>query len=92
MPLGVGKSDANMMRTAWELSSGLLSFIVALGLGWWFGGLLDRWLSTSPWLTVLFVAFGFAAGALNVQRALSRAMRAADRKSIPAERPPSGRG
>ena len=43
---GFKKSDANMMRTAWELSAGLLSFIVAIGIGYWFGGLLDRSLGT----------------------------------------------
>ena len=35
------KSDANMVRTAWELSTGLLSFVVALGIGWWVGQWLD---------------------------------------------------
>ena len=28
---GFNKSDANNMRTAWELSAGMLSFVVALG-------------------------------------------------------------
>lgn len=69
------KSDANMMRTAWELSAGLLSFVVALGLGYWFGRTLDGWLGTSPWLTALFVALGFAAGVLNVYRTLTQALR-----------------
>ena len=36
------KSDANMVRTAWELSAGLLSFVVAIGIGWWFGTVLDQ--------------------------------------------------
>ena len=70
------KSDANMMRTAWELSAGMLSFVIAAGIGWWFGGVLDRWLGTSPWLTALFLVFGLVAGGLNVYRAVFRAMRA----------------
>ncbi len=74
MPLGFNKSDASMMRTALELSSGLLSFVVATALGGWFGHLLDRWLGTSPWLTVLFLIFGLAAGVLNVYRTVARAM------------------
>jgi F0F1-type ATP synthase assembly protein I len=69
------KSDANMVRTAWELSAGLLSFIVAIGIGYWFGGLLDARLGTSPWLTATFLCFGFVAGALNVYRTVSRAVR-----------------
>ena len=28
--MGFNKSDANMVRTAWELSAGLLSFVVAV--------------------------------------------------------------
>ena len=66
------KSDANMLRTAYELSAGLLSFVVALGLGWWVGQWLDARMGTGPWLTILFVAFGFAAGVLNVYRTISR--------------------
>jgi ATP synthase protein I len=63
-----------MIRTAWELSAGMLSFVVAIALGWWFGHLLDRWLGTGPWLTVIFVVFGLAAGVLNVYRTVARAI------------------
>jgi ATP synthase protein I len=69
------KSDANMMRTAWELSAGLLSFIVALGLGYWAGRMLDGWFGTAPWLVRIFVALGFIAGVLNVSRTVSQALR-----------------
>ena len=69
------RSDAGMVRTAWELSAGLLSFIVALGLGYWVGLTLDEWLGTSPWLLTVFVGFGFVAGVLNVYRAVSTALR-----------------
>jgi len=64
-----------MMRTAWELSASLLSFIVAIGIGYWFGGLLDAWMGTSPWLKAIFLGFGFVAGVLNVYRTVSRAVR-----------------
>jgi len=72
MSPGFNKSDATMLRTAYELSAGLLSFVIALGLGWWAGQWLDRRIGTSPWLTVIFVAIGFAAGVLNVYRTLAR--------------------
>jgi len=75
------KSDANMVRTAWELSAGLLSVVVALGLGWWVGQWLDRQLGTAPWLTILFVLFGLAAGVLNVYRTMSRVSGAGAPKS-----------
>jgi F0F1-type ATP synthase assembly protein I len=72
--MAFNKSDANMLRTAWELSAGMLSFVVALGLGYWFGRTLDRWCGTAPWLTRIFVAFGFVAGVLNVYRTMTRAL------------------
>ena len=75
MPLGFRKSDANMMRTAWELSAGLFSLIVAIAIGWWFGRVLDRWLGTAPWLMDLFLVFGLVAGVLNIYRTVSSAMR-----------------
>jgi F0F1-type ATP synthase assembly protein I len=50
------KSDATMLRTAYELSAGMLSFIVAIALGWWFGRTLDRWLGTGRWMTAVFLA------------------------------------
>lgn len=69
------KSDANMLRTAWELSAGMLSFAVAIFIGLWFGSVLDAWLGTTPWLKWLFTALGLIAGVLNVYRTVSRAMK-----------------
>ena len=80
------KSDANMVRTAWELSAAMLSFVVAIALGWWFGRLLDGWLGTAPWLNWLFTALGFVAGVLNVYRTLSRTLAEARKRT-----PPPGR-
>ena len=68
-------SDASMLRTAWELSAGLLSFVVAIAIGWWFGRTLDGWLGIGPSMTWLFSLFGFVAGVLNVYRTVSRALR-----------------
>jgi F0F1-type ATP synthase assembly protein I len=68
------ESDAKMLRTAYELSAGMLSFIVAIGLGWWLGRTLDGWLGSAPWLTLLCAALGLVAGVLNVYRTLSRAL------------------
>ena len=62
-----------MIRTAYELSAGLLSFVVAIAIGWWFGRVLDRWLGTT-WLVWVFTAFGLAAGILNVVRTISKAL------------------
>jgi F0F1-type ATP synthase assembly protein I len=80
------RSDAVMLRTAYELSAGLLSFIVAAVLGWWFGRWLDRHLGTAPWLMVAFSGLGLAAGALNVYRTVSGAMK----PPPPGSDPPRG--
>ncbi len=49
------------LRVGVELVSALA---VGLAIGWG----LDRWLGTAPWLLILFVMAGGAAGILNVYR------------------------
>ena len=78
------KSDANMLRTAWELSAGMLSFVVAIALGWWLGRVFDSWFGTAPWMMRLFTVFGLVAGILNVVRTLSRAL--AEARGGPSDR------
>jgi ATP synthase protein I len=63
-----------MLRTAYSLSAGMLSFPIAIALGWWFGRTLDRWFGTDPWLMRLFIGFGVIAGALNVKRTVTQAI------------------
>lgn len=50
-------------RIATEL---VASFAVGGGVGY----LLDRWLGTAPWLMVVFLLLGAAAGMLNVYRVM----------------------
>jgi ATP synthase protein I len=80
------KSDANMLRTAWELSAGMLSFVVAIGIGWWFGRVLDAWFGTAPWMMLVFTAFGLVAGVLNVYRTLSRTLAEVRKRPGPPDR------
>jgi ATP synthase protein I len=49
----------------------VVGIAVAMGLGW----MLDRWLGTKPWLMLVLLPFGFAAGVVNVMR-LSRSKQA----------------
>ncbi len=53
--LGVG------LRVGVELVSAI---VVAVAIGWW----LDRWLHTTPFLIILFVLLGGAAGIANIWR------------------------
>ncbi|MHB8881983.1 MAG: AtpZ/AtpI family protein [Thermodesulfovibrionales bacterium] len=44
---------------AWSVGLGLvISTFVGLGIGYW----LDRWLNTSPWLTIIFLILGIISG------------------------------
>jgi len=58
-----------------------LGFILPAGAlaGSAMGWLLDRWLHTSPWLTVILGFMGTAAGLTEVLRILGRAEKDADR-------------
>ena len=60
-----GKGYAFAIRISIELVSTLA---VGLLIGWG----LDRWLGTGPWLLIVFMFLGAAAGALNVYRLTAR--------------------
>ena len=47
-----------------------VSFAIFIGLA--IGVVLDRKLDTSPWLTLIFLAFGIAAGFRNIARVIKR--------------------
>jgi ATP synthase protein I len=53
---------AAAMRVATDL-------VAALAVGGFMGYWLDEWLGTRPWLMVVFLCLGFAAGFLNIYRA-----------------------
>ena len=57
------KGDA--LGLAFRVSVEIVSAVaIGVGVGW----LLDGWLDTTPWLMVVFIVLGFAAGILNVYR------------------------
>lgn len=61
-------APGNALGLAFRVSVELVSALaVGLGIGW----LLDLWLETSPWLMIVFIVLGFAAGVLNVYRMAS---------------------
>lgn len=67
-------SDGSMLGMAWRLSTEL---IVSVLVGTFLGLGLDKLLGTSPWITLVGVGFGFAAGIKAVLRT-SDAMNAID--------------
>lgn len=52
----------------------VVGVVVGGGIGW----SLDRWLHTAPWLLILFLLLGFAAGLSNVIRSARRMQAAAE--------------
>lgn len=42
-----------------------ISVVIGLAIGYY----LDKWLGTSPWLTIVWIAIGFAAGVRSLYRA-----------------------
>jgi ATP synthase protein I len=60
------QGDMSGMGRGFRLASEFVAAIlVGAGLGW----LIDSFLPTRPWATVVFLLLGFAAGVLNVVRA-----------------------
>jgi ATP synthase protein I len=70
-----GEAFAKAFRFVAEL-------VVGVGVGGFIGWLLDRWLGTAPWLLVLLVTLGFAAGLMNVIRAAQKAQAEAEASQL----------
>lgn len=65
--------DPGRSRRAWvDYSSVGLMFPISIAVGLAIGYLLDRWLSTAPILTILFVLYGVAAGFVNLYKVTRR--------------------
>jgi ATP synthase protein I len=61
-----------------ELSSIGMTLVLATVIGLVAGYYLDRWLGTSPWLILIGLGLGIAAGFVNLFRSVKRAERDAD--------------
>ena len=55
-----------LIRTLGFLSSIGISMVAATFIGLAMGYYLDKWLGTSPWLTLVFLVFGIIAGFRNI--------------------------
>jgi ATP synthase protein I len=68
--VGGGSPDQSAYGAAFKFAAELVvGVVVGGGLGW----LLDRQFGTAPWLMIVLVILGFAAGLLNVVRAAQEA-------------------
>jgi ATP synthase protein I len=64
-----------LYRSLGFLSSIGISMVAATLIGLAMGYYLDLWLGTSPWLTMLFLGFGIAAGFRNIFVLTSRELK-----------------
>ena len=67
----LGPDNGRTLRSLGALSAVGLSFVVAVVIGAALGYVLDRWLSTSPWLFLLCFFLGLAAGMRTVFRTVA---------------------
>jgi ATP synthase protein I len=58
--------DRKLMRMLGVLSTVGLTMVFATVIGFYIGLELDKWLGSSPWLTVVFALFGLVAGFRNL--------------------------
>jgi ATP synthase protein I len=70
--------DQSAWKALGELSTVGLTLVVATVLGLAGGYYLDGWLGTSPWLTLIGLLLGIAAGFVNLFRTVNRAGRNVD--------------
>jgi ATP synthase protein I len=67
-----------LMKSLSFLSSLGISMVAASFIGLFIGYNLDKWLGTSPWMTLIWLGFGIASGFRNIFILTKRAMREQD--------------
>jgi ATP synthase protein I len=77
----MGPESGPAWKSVGELAAIGMTMVVATVLGLAGGYYLDRWLGTSPWLMLIGLGFGIAAGFVG----LFRAVKAAERRLDDAE-------
>ena len=80
MPRRRRQEQADTYRALGTVGAVGMGFVIALVLGFWIGYLLDGWLHTSPWLTILFFFLGVAAGIVNLYRTMAEETRSEKRE------------
>jgi ATP synthase protein I len=72
------KGEDNAWKALGELSTIGLALVLSTVIGLAGGYYRDRWLGSSPWLTLIGLVLGIAAGFVNLFRSVKRAERNVD--------------
>lgn len=62
----MAQNNRQLIKSLGFLSSVGISMVTATLIGLAMGYYLDKWLGTSPWLTLIFLLFGIVAGFRNI--------------------------
>lgn len=60
------KEDKALYKKLYSVSTAGIFMVVATLIGYFLGLKLDQWFGTDPWLTLVFLLFGVAAGFKNL--------------------------
>ena len=67
-----GDEGPSAWRSLGQLATLGIQMVAAVAIGLALGYWLDRWLGTTPWLTMVFALFGIVAAFLNLFRDLKK--------------------
>ena len=71
----MAEDKRELIKSLGFLSSLGISMVAASFIGLFIGYQLDRWLGSSPWMTLLWLGFGIASGFRNIFILTRRALR-----------------
>ncbi|HKL26556.1 MAG TPA: AtpZ/AtpI family protein [Desulfuromonadales bacterium] len=71
----INEERRQLMRSLTFLSSIGISMVAASFIGLFIGYYLDKWLGTSPWMTLVWLGIGIASGFRNIFILTRRALR-----------------
>jgi ATP synthase protein I len=84
----IGPEGRKQLKLAARFASAGLELVISIVVGYFGGGLLDRWLGTSPYIAYVGLALGIAAGFRNLLALARSAQKRAE--DSPAETDDSG--
>ena len=74
----MAEDNRQLIKSLSFLSSVGISMVAASFIGLFIGYSLDKWLGTSPWMTLIWLGIGIASGFRNIFILTRRAMREED--------------